>query len=116
LRDGLEGRVRALAPDAVIFGAAAPRLPNTACIALPGIGAETQVMALDLAGVAISAGSACSSGKIKASHVLAAMGVPAALAGGAIRVSLGPGTGIADIEAFIAAWGKLAARARRSAA
>ncbi len=116
LRDGLEGRVRALAPDAVIFGAAAPRLPNTACIALPGIGAETQVMALDLAGVAISAGSACSSGKIKASHVLAAMGVPAALAGGAIRVSLGPGTGAADIEAFIAAWGKLAARARRSAA
>jgi cysteine desulfurase len=116
LRDGLEARVRALAPDAVIFGARAQRLPNTACIALPGVGAEAQVMALDLAGVAVSAGSACSSGKIKTSHVLGAMGVPASLAGSAIRVSIGPATGGADIETFMAAWGKLAARARRSAA
>ncbi len=116
LRDDLEARVRALAADAVIFGAGAKRLPNTACIALPGVGAETQVMALDLAGVAVSAGSACSSGKIKASHVLDAMGVPPALAGCAIRVSLGPKSTAADIEAFIAAWGKLAARARQSAA
>jgi cysteine desulfurase len=116
LRDDLEARVRDLAPDAAVFGAGARRLPNTACIALPGVGAETQVIALDLAGVAVSAGSACSSGKIKASHVLAAMGVSPALAGSAIRVSLGPETGAADIDALIAAWGKLAARARRSAA
>lgn len=116
LRDTLEARVRELAADAVIFGAGVTRLPNTACIALPGVGAETQVMALDLAGVAISAGSACSSGKIKASHVLDAMGVPPALAGCAIRVSLGPESDAADIEAFIAAWSKLAARARQSAA
>jgi cysteine desulfurase len=115
-RDALETRIRQLAPDAVVFGAGARRLPNTACIALPGVGSEAQVMALDLAGVAISAGSACSSGKIKPSHVLAAMGVPPALAGAAIRVSLGPGTGDADIEAFIAAWSKLAARPRRNAA
>jgi cysteine desulfurase len=116
LRDGLESRVRALAPDAVAFGSGARRLPNTACIALPGVGAEAQVMALDLAGVAVSAGSACSSGKIKASHVLQAMGAGEDLAGAAIRVSLGPDTAASDIEAFVAAWSKLAARARRSAA
>jgi cysteine desulfurase len=116
LRDGLEARVHGVAPDSVVFGADARRLPNTACIALPGVSAEAQVMALDLAGVAVSAGSACSSGKIKASHVLRAMGVPDGLARCAIRVSLGPGTGAADIEAFIGAWSKLAARSRQSAA
>ena len=116
LRDALEERARAIAPGAVVFGSAAARLPNTACIALPGVGAETQVMALDLAGVAVSAGSACSSGKIKASHVLRAMGVPDDLARCAIRVSLGPESRPADVEAFLAAWGKLAARSRRSAA
>jgi cysteine desulfurase len=116
LRDGLEARLRALAPDAVVFGAGVRRLPNTACIALPGVGAEAQVMALDLAGVAVSAGSACSSGKIKASHVLQAMGMGDDLAGSAVRVSLGPDTSAAEIDAFVAAWSKLAARARRSAA
>lgn len=112
----LETRVHAVAPDAVVFGGVAHRLPNTACIALPGASAEAQVMALDLAGVAVSAGSACSSGKIKASHVLRAMGVADGLAACAIRVSLGPGTVAADIEAFMAAWSKLAARTRQSAA
>ena len=116
LRDGLEARVRSVAPDSVVFGSDARRLPNTSCISLPGVSAETQVMALDLAGVAVSAGSACSSGKIKASHVLRAMGVPDGLAQCAIRVSVGPETSAADIEAFLAAWGKLAARPRRSAA
>jgi cysteine desulfurase len=85
-------------------------LPNTSCIALPGRKAETQVMALDLAGVAVSAGSACSSGKVSASHVLAAMGLPRALAGSAIRVSLGWTTGAHDDERFVAAWRTLAAR------
>jgi len=116
LRDDMEGRVRALAGDAVIFGAGAPRLPNTSCIALPGVTAEAQVMALDLAGVAVSAGSACSSGKITPSHVLTAMGASSALAGSAIRVSLGPATAARDIDAFIGAWGKLAARPNRNAA
>jgi cysteine desulfurase len=116
LRDRMEAQVRAVAPGALVFGPDAPRLPNTSCIALPGLSAETQVMALDLAGVAVSAGSACSSGKIKASHVLRAMGVPDGHARCAIRVSLGPETKETEIDAFVAAWGKLAARSRQSAA
>jgi len=116
LRDGLETRVRAASPDAVVFGAVVPRLPNTSCIALPRVTSEAQVMALDLAGVAVSAGSACSSGKITPSHVLLAMDVPERLAGYAIRVSLGPSSTRADVDAFLDAWSKLAARASRSAA
>jgi cysteine desulfurase len=116
LRDDMETRLRALAGNAAIFGADVPRLPNTSCIALPGVTSEAQVMALDLAGVAVSAGSACSSGKITPSHVLTEMGAPAALAGSAIRVSLGPGTTATDIDAFVDAWARLAVRAGRSAA
>src|SRR3546814_14098521 len=78
-----------LAPEAKIFGAAAPRLPNTSCVALAGLPAETQIMALDLAGVAVSSGSACSSGKVQPPHVLAAMGASAEEAGAALRGSLG---------------------------
>lgn len=107
-RERLEREVRAAAPAAVIHGAAAPRLPNTSCIALPGVAAETQVMALDLAGVAVSAGAACSSGKIHPSHVLTAMGVPETAAGEAIRVSLGWASAAADIDRFLAAWRRLA--------
>jgi cysteine desulfurase len=103
--------VRAASNNAVVIGADRERLPNTSCIALPGVKAETQVMALDLAGIAVSAGSACSSGKVAASHVLAAMGLPRALAGSAIRVSLGWTTGGPDIERFVAAWRAMAARA-----
>lgn len=103
-RDGLEGRVRALAPEAVFLGASAPRLPNTSCIAVAGLAAETQVMALDLAGVAIGAGSACSSGKIEPSHVLQAMGCSPAVAAAAIRVSLGWASGAADVDRFVTAW------------
>ncbi len=116
LRDRLEASIRARAPDVVIFGADAPRLPNTSCFALPGLAAETQVMALDLAGFAISAGSACSSGKVQASHVLQAMGADERLAGSAIRVSLGPDTTGADIDAFVEAWHLFAINAGRSAA
>jgi cysteine desulfurase len=106
LRDALERRLRQLAPDIRIFAEAAPRLPNTCCFAAPGLAAETQVMALDLAGVAVSAGSACSSGKVAPSHVLAAMGAGAAAAT-AIRVSLGWTSEAADIEHFLEAWGAL---------
>ena len=80
---------------------------------MPGTKAETLVIGLDLAGVAVSAGSACSSGKVEASHVLSAMGVPPELAQGAIRVSLGFGTTSADIERFIDAWGELIKRMRQ---
>ena len=107
LRDDLEARLRALAPEVIVYGAEAPRLANTSCFALPGLPAETQVMALDLAGIAVSAGSACSSGKIEPSHVLRAMGATAQQASSAIRVSLGWRSGAADIKAFVAAWGPL---------
>ena len=77
LRDRLAEAVRSVAMDAVIFSEAAPRLPNTVCFAAPGVEAATLMIALDLAGVAVSSGSACSSGKVAPSHVLAAMGVEA---------------------------------------
>jgi cysteine desulfurase len=85
LRDAIESHAQNL--GATIIGAGAPRLPNTTCLAFPGLRADTQLIALDLAGIAVSAGAACSSGKIAASHVLLAMG-QAHLAGHAIRVSL----------------------------
>src|SRR3546814_17210728 len=87
-----------LAPEAKIFGAAAPRLPNTSCVALAGLPAETQIMALDLAGVAVSSGSACSSSQVQPSHVLADLGASAEEAGAAIRVSLGWASPPADID------------------
>ena len=87
--------------------------PNTSCLAVPGTKAETLVIGLDLAGVAVSAGSACSSGKVEASHVLSAMGLSHELAQGAIRVSLGFGTVSADIERFIGAWSELIKRMRQ---
>ncbi len=111
LRDKLERKARQVVPEVVIFGASVPRLPNTSCLALPGVSAETQVMALDLAGIAVSSGSACSSGKVGTSHVLEAMGVDTALAACAIRVSLGEGNGPGDIDRFIEVWRGLARRA-----
>lgn len=111
LRDGIEAGVRALAPDAIIAGAEAPRLPNTSLIILPGVPAETQVIALDLAGVQVSAGAACSSGKVGRSHVLEAMGLAAG-----IRVSL-PWDAAGDApERFLVAWGAMRARLLRRAA
>lgn len=111
-RDALEEGIMAATPQAVIVGRAMPRLPNTSCIALPGVKAENIVMALDLAGVAVSAGSACSSGKVTASHVLAAMGVPREIAGSAIRVSFGWTSTAADVETFLAAWSQTVRRLR----
>jgi len=104
LRDGVENELSAHEPRLKIFGRDAPRVSNTTQIALPGIAAETQMMALDLGGVAVSSGSACSSGTVKVSHVLDAMGVAPAEALGALRVSLGWGTTAKDIDQFIAAW------------
>ncbi len=110
MRDWLERDAGADVPATRIIGAGAPRLPNTSCLALPGVGAETLVMALDLAGVAVSAGSACSSGKVKASHVLKAMGLGAEIAGSSIRVSLGWASTSADVERFLAVWSEFAGR------
>lgn len=110
LRDAAETRLKALAPSARVFGAGAVRLPNTLCIAMPGVPAETQVIALDLAGVAVSAGSACSSGKVAASHVLEAMGGDAETARCAIRISFGSGNSMADVDRLVQAWGALYAR------
>ena len=113
LRDELEQRLTA--EGAVALGAGAPRVANTSCLAMPGVTAETQVAALDLAGVAVSAGSACSSGKVRRSHVLEAMGLPADLAESAIRISLGPGTDAEAVEHCVAAWIDLARRRRSRA-
>ena len=116
LRDMLEERVLAEIPGARIVADQAERLPNTSCIALPGISAETQIMALDLAGFAVSAGSACSSGKVKASRVLTAMGLDSEIAACAIRVSLGRGNSEADIEGFTAVYRDFARRTGATAA
>jgi cysteine desulfurase len=89
------------------------RLPNTSCMAVSGTRAETLVIGLDLAGVSVSSGSACSSGKVEASHVLSAMGVAPELARGAIRVSLGFGITHTDIERFLGAWSELIKRMRQ---
>ena len=104
LRSQLEGGLAAASPEVVVFGAGAERLPNTTLFATAGIKAETAIIALDLAGVAVSSGAACSSGKVQPSHVLAAMGVSPELAQGAIRVSLGPSTAESEVDGFIAAW------------
>ncbi len=108
LRELLETGLRAISPAVVIFGAKAERLPNTTLFTVPGMKAETAVIAFDLAGVAVSSGAACSSGKVQPSHVLAAMGVLPPLTRGAVRVSLGWNTTAADIESFLNAWRKLA--------
>jgi cysteine desulfurase len=107
LRDGLEAAAIAAVPDALVIGAGVTRLPNTTALALPGISAETQVIALDLDGIMVSAGAACSSGKVGPSHVLAAMGVAPDIAAGTIRVSLGWTTTEADIAHFLEAWTRL---------
>ena len=116
LRDEAERRLLDIAPDATIFARTAPRLPNTLNIAMPRVASATQVIALDLAGVMVSAGAACSSGKVTRSHVLDAMGVARETAECAIRISLGWSTSAADIDHLVEAWGALYARTRASAA
>ncbi len=104
LRERLEEAVLAARPDAIVLGRGRPRLPNTTCLVCPGLDNATQLMALDLAGIAVSSGAACSSGKVGPSHVLLAMGLAETLARCAIRISLGWSTTEEDIERFLAAW------------
>ena len=92
----------------IVFSEDAPRLPNTTLFTVPGLRAETAVIGFDLAGIAVSSGSACSSGKVQPSHVLEAMGLGRELAQGAVRLSLGWSTSEADIELTLKAWRKLA--------
>jgi len=97
----------------VVFGASAPRLPTTLAFAAPGVAAATLLIALDLAGVAVSSGSACSSGKVTPSHVLAAMEIDPGLAAGALRVSFGWASRDEDVDRFVAAFGAALAGLRR---
>jgi cysteine desulfurase len=107
LRDLLEEQLQRATPNIVFFGQGSARLPNTTLFAVPGIKAETAIIAFDLNGIAVSSGSACSSGKVQASHVLAAMGVEPQLSRGAVRLSLGWSTTQADVERLLTAWNKV---------
>jgi cysteine desulfurase len=106
LRQKLEQGLYAVAPDTVVFGVGVPRLPNTTLFAVPGVKAETAIIGLDLEGIAVSSGAACSSGKVQASHVLEAMGFGPPLTQAALRVSVGWTTTEADVERFQNAWRK----------
>jgi cysteine desulfurase len=116
LRDRLEDGIGRIAPNATILGSTVARVPNTVCVATERTANDVQVMSLDLAGIAVSAGAACSSGKVGRSHVLAAMGVSPALAGSAIRVSVGWHNEAADIDRFLDAWRPLALRDDKNSA
>jgi cysteine desulfurase len=116
LRNILETELSATTIGTISVGNGLPRLPNTLCIIAPSWRGETQVMAMDLAGFAVSAGSACSSGKVRASRVLTTMGYDPALAGQAIRVSIGPGVTKDDMGRFAKAWTAAYAKARARAA
>jgi len=103
--DRLDDRLAAIVGQrATVFSAAVPRLPQTLCFAIPGIPAEILVIALDLQGIAVSSGSACSSGKVAPSHVLAAMSVEPSLAKCAIRLSQGWDSAESDLDSFASAW------------
>lgn len=104
LRNWMEDQITNEAPDVIVVGKDSPRLTNTSCLATPGWKGETQVMQMDLAGFAVSAGSACSSGKVKTSRVLKAMGFDDITASSTIRVSIGPTTTKQEIEAFVQTW------------
>jgi cysteine desulfurase len=107
LRDRLEDGLRQT-PDVIVFSGDAERLPNTILFTVPGLRAETAVIGFDLAGIAVSSGSACSSGKVQPSHVLEAMGFGSEIAQGAVRLSLGWSTSVAEVDYCIEAWRKLA--------
>ena len=110
LRDAIEQGVKGIDHRATVMGESVRRLPNTSCLTMPGVDSQTQVMAFDLSGVGVSAGSACSSGKTKASAVLKAMGLSEQIAGTAVRVSLGWSSAQADVTAFLTAWSVLHGR------
>ena len=115
-RINLERKLKQSCPEAVIFGCEAERVANTICVAAPMVSAETMVIALDLDGFAVSAGSACSSGKMLKSHVLKAMRVDDSLAACAIRISFGWQTKDEELSAFADAWAGIVKRARSRAA
>jgi cysteine desulfurase len=110
MRDRLQREMVEIVPETVVLGASSERLPNTLAVALPGQRAETLVIKFDMAGIAISAGSACSSGKVGPSEAMRAMGLPKGLADGAIRISLGWSTSNASLEPFLIAWRDIAGR------
>ncbi|MBT7955730.1 MAG: cysteine desulfurase [Rhodospirillaceae bacterium] len=111
LRDHLESKIKSMAPDAVVFGERVDRLPNTICLSMPNVSSETQVMKFDLTGIMVSAGSACSSGRVQASHVLKAMGVGEEVASTAIRVSLGDSNTKEEVDYFVSQWREIYVRA-----
>ncbi|MFL6766372.1 MAG: cysteine desulfurase family protein [Sphingomicrobium sp.] len=110
LRSRLDDGVKAV--GGVVIGEGSPRLPTIGAVALPGASSASLLVQFDLAGIAVSAGSACSSGKMKESAVLAAMGVAPDVAGGFLRISFGPDTSEAEVDAFLAEWARIARRAR----
>ncbi|MDO9295311.1 cysteine desulfurase family protein [Bradyrhizobium sp.] len=112
LRSRLEGGLRRT-PGIIVFSGEVPRLPNTVLFTIPGLRAETAVIGFDLAGIAVSSGSACSSGKVQPSHVLEAMGFGPELAQGAVRLSLGWSTTSRDVDRCLEAWLKLAGTLRK---
>ena len=107
LQERLENGLR-MTPGVIVFADSAQRLPNTTLFTMPGLKAETAVIGFDLAGIAVSSGSACSSGKVQPSHVLQAMGFEEGLAQGAVRLSMGWSTRDADVDRCLEAWRKLA--------
>ncbi len=111
-RDRMEARVKAAAPQLQVHGGAAQRVAGVSCFGVEGLPSETQIMGLDLAGFAVSAGSACSSGKVKPSRVLTAMGLSETAARSAIRASFGWASRPEDFDALADAWVKMARRAR----
>ncbi len=111
-RDTMEATLKAAVPSMQVHGEAAPRVAGVSCFGVEGLPSETQIMGLDLAGFAVSAGSACSSGKVKPSRVLTAMGLNDTAARSAIRASFGWNSTVEEFEALARAWLKMAARAR----
>ncbi len=112
VRDRIERAACEAAPETCVIARSSDRLPNTSMLSLPGCDAEAVVIRLDLEGVAVSTGSACSSGKVGPSHVLEAMHVAPELVRGAVRVSFGPDIASAEVEMLVSAWGRAAAACR----
>ena len=109
-RDWLEGQLLSISSNVKVLGAGAPRIATTTMVAVAGVSAETAVIAFDLEGVALSAGSACSSGKVGPSHVAEAMGLEPGLARGALRLSLGPDTTLEELEQVVTVWRRVMGR------
>jgi cysteine desulfurase len=114
LRQHLENEI--IGSGGLIIAAGAPRIATIGAYAMPGVASASQLVQLDLAGISVSAGSACSSGSMKPSRVLAAMGISEEIASSVIRVSFGPSTAERHIDRFVGEWRKIAARAKAQAA